>query len=101
MARGYKTGGRQKGVSNKVTQDVRELLSDVVYNELGNIHELLKFTEQKYRLDFIIKLLPYIIPRYGNIIDGQDSIDFGNSLAEEVSEGIKEISKTKNQVAKK
>ena len=100
MARGYKTGGRQKGVSNKVTQDVRELLSDVVYNELGNIHELLKFTEQKYRLDFIIKLLPYIIPRYGNIIDGQDSID-GNSLAEEVSEGIMEIIKTKNQVAEK
>ena len=64
MARGYKTGGRQKGTSNKVTQDVRALLKEVVSKELSEVDKLLKDVEPRDRLEFIIRLLPYTLPKF-------------------------------------
>jgi hypothetical protein len=63
MARGVKTGGRQKGTPNKVTGTVREMISQSISTELESLPKLLKQLEPKERMDTIIKLLPYLIPK--------------------------------------
>ena len=68
MARGYKTGGRQKGTSNKVTQDVRALLKELVSKEISNIDNLFKDVEPKDRLEFIVRLLPYTLPKFEDTV---------------------------------
>jgi hypothetical protein len=64
MARGVKTGGRQKGTSNKVTTDLRQLLKEFVTGELNKIDSLLEQVEAKDRLELLVKLLPYTLPRF-------------------------------------
>lgn len=67
MAKGFKTGGRQKGTSNKITKDLRVLLKDLVNKELTEIDKLLEDVEPRDRLEFIIKLLPYTLPKFEGI----------------------------------
>ena len=67
MAKGLKTGGRQKGVCNRITKDVRLLLEDLVIKEINNIPTLLNSSEPKDRLEFIAKLLPYVLPKYDQV----------------------------------
>jgi hypothetical protein len=64
MATGVKTGGRQKGTSNKVTTDLRQLLKEFVTEELNKVDSLLEQVEAKDRLELLIKLLPYTLPRF-------------------------------------
>ncbi|MDX9770691.1 MAG: hypothetical protein RBT19_10020 [Tenuifilaceae bacterium] len=64
MAIGVKTGGRQKGTSNKVTTDLRQLLKEFVTEELNKVDSLLEQVEAKDRLELLIKLLPYTLPRF-------------------------------------
>jgi len=64
MARGVKTGGRQKGTSNKVTTDLRQLLKEFVTGELNKVDSLLEQVEAKDRLELLVKLLPYTLPRF-------------------------------------
>ncbi len=66
MARGVKTGGRQKGTPNRITQDVREVLSDFFEREVANIDGYFDAIDPKDRLTFIMKLLPYMLPKYEN-----------------------------------
>lgn len=63
MARGYKTGGREQGTPNKVTRDVREVLKSIVEDELKSLPEKLKELDSKDRLEIVVKLLPYVVPR--------------------------------------
>ena len=64
MATGVKTGGRQKGTSNKVTTDLRQLLKEFVTGELNKVDSLLEQVEAKDRLELLVKLLPYTLPRF-------------------------------------
>ena len=63
MAKGVKTGGRQKGTPNKLTGSVKEMLTQFVTNEVQHLPTLLNKLEPKEKIDFIVKLLPYIIPK--------------------------------------
>lgn len=63
MATGIKTGGRNKGTPNKVTKELREKIKSIVDNEITIIKESLKDLEPRDRMDFIIKLLPYVLPK--------------------------------------
>lgn len=63
MAKGLKTGGRTKGVANKTTAETKEIIQKIVSNELDNIEILLKQLEPKERIDAVIKMLPYIVPK--------------------------------------
>jgi hypothetical protein len=67
MSKGIKTGGRQKGTANKLTQSMREIVSDILKSELESIKETLESVEPKERLAFIVKLLPYSMPQYTSI----------------------------------
>jgi 23S rRNA C2498 (ribose-2'-O)-methylase RlmM len=67
MATGIKTGGRAKGTPNRTTTETKELLQNIVSKELDNIVVLLEKLEPKERIDAIIKLLPYIVPKQQEI----------------------------------
>ena len=58
-----KQGGRTKGVPNRLTKEMRSILKDVVYNELDNIQDTLQSLTAKERLDVLLKLLPYVVPK--------------------------------------
>ena len=64
---GTKFGGRTKGTPNRTTAATKELIQNVVSNELDNITELLNKLEPKERIDAVIKLLPYIVPKQSEI----------------------------------
>ena len=64
---GTKFGERTKGTPNRTTAETKELIQNVVSNELDNITELLNKLEPKERIDAVIKLLPYIVPKQSEI----------------------------------
>lgn len=63
MAKGAKTGGREKGTPNRLTKELRRLLKDLLHQELENLPDHLNSLETKERLEIVVKLLPYVIPR--------------------------------------
>jgi hypothetical protein len=63
MAPGIKTGGRVKGSLNLNSKEVRNIIKVVIDNELDNIDDLLNELPTRERLDFIIKLLPYVLSK--------------------------------------
>ena len=63
MAKGVKTGGREKGTPNRLTKELRRVLKDLLYHELKNLPEHLNSLEPKDRLELVVKLLPYVIPK--------------------------------------
>ena len=63
MAKGYKTGGRQIGTPNKRTA-ITENIEDMVLKEFNKIPHYIESLNNKERLEFIIKLLPYAVPKY-------------------------------------
>jgi hypothetical protein len=63
MAKGIKTGGRQKGTSNKLSGTVKEMITQFVTNEIQHLPSILSMLEPREKADYIIKLLPYILPK--------------------------------------
>ncbi|MFZ4740074.1 MAG: hypothetical protein ACOYLE_02800 [Bacteroidales bacterium] len=64
MEKRKKTGGRIKGVSvNKVSKELKEIIKDVLQNEFDVISETLQKLEPDKRLEIVVKLLPYAIPK--------------------------------------
>lgn len=65
--KGQKTGGRKLGSLNKVTNDVKNIIADVVANNLQSINEDIASLSPLERINAITKLLPYVIPRQTDI----------------------------------
>ncbi len=63
MANGQKTGGRQAGTPNKLTKELRAVLKDLLYDELMHLQEHFKALSEKERVELLIKLLPFVMPR--------------------------------------
>jgi 23S rRNA C2498 (ribose-2'-O)-methylase RlmM len=59
--------GRPKGAVNKTTAEAKALLQIIVNNELETIQQRLEQLDNKERIDAVIKLLPYIVPRQTEI----------------------------------
>lgn len=58
-----KYGGRKKGTPNKDTKELRERVSDLIDNNFDRIQADLDQLEPKERLDFLVKLLEYGLPK--------------------------------------
>ncbi len=67
MATGVKTGGRTKGAVNNTTKEIRTVLKDVINNELLNIEKLFESLPPKERLEIIVKLIPFVLPKVENV----------------------------------
>ena len=64
---GKKFGGRKKGTLNKMTKELRSTLKDVLFHEIEEIEDRLDLLDLKDRLELLIKLMPYALPKVTSI----------------------------------
>ncbi len=64
---GKKYGGRQKGTPNKLTKELRFNLKDILFNELETLEDRLEELEPRVRIELLIKLMPFILPKVDKI----------------------------------
>lgn len=60
---GRKYGGRKKGTPNKITGTVKEMINKTLTKQLESLPKLLSELSPKERVEVVIKLLPYLIPK--------------------------------------
>lgn len=60
---GKKYGGRQKGTPNRMTKELRSVLKDLLYEEIEELRERLNGLKPKERIELIIKLMPFALPK--------------------------------------
>lgn len=60
---GQKFGGRAKGTPNKLTAEIRDLISEFVRGEIDHLERGSLTLSTKERIDMIAKLLPYVLPK--------------------------------------
>jgi len=61
--KGQKTGGRQAGTPNKVTTEIRNFLSSLVFDNMDLITQDFRQLTTEQRMILLPKILPYIAPR--------------------------------------
>jgi len=82
-----KTGGRIKGVPNKTSSQTKGLIQIVVSDQMESVNMLLNMLEPKERIDAIIKLLPFVIPKQSTIeIDNKEEDSFFRTVVVEIIE---------------
>ena len=64
--------GRPKGAVNKLTKELRTALKNVVADELEKIPELFEKLEPKDRLELLIKMLSYTLPKITPVTQSVD-----------------------------
>jgi hypothetical protein len=64
---GKKTGGRTSGTPNKVTSELRKTLKGIIAAELDELLTTLAELPARERLDLVIKLLPFCLPKVNTI----------------------------------
>ena len=74
---GIKHGGRQKGTPNIMTKELRSVLKDILYQELEEVQERFKLLEPKERIELLIKLMPYVLPKVTSISHTTNEPDWG------------------------
>lgn len=75
--------GRPPGVPNRITRELREILKTFVAEELEGLPERIRTLNEKDRVELLIKLLPYVLPKvesvshsYGEPMDLEGIINF-------------------------
>jgi hypothetical protein len=64
--------GRPRGVGNKVTKEAKDVLASFVSGELEYLQLYMDSLKVKDRLELLIKLLPYVMPKQSYIeLDAQ------------------------------
>lgn len=72
-----KHGGRTKGTPNLLTSELKTILNSLVQKELSKISETFEKLVPEKRLDYLIKLLPYILPKAEpSVIEPQEARKF-------------------------
>ena len=64
---GKKYGGRKKGTPNRMTKELRSVLKDVLYEEIEALQERLDALNPKERVELLIKLMPYALPKVTSV----------------------------------
>ncbi len=88
--KGLKTGGRIKGSENKVTSSIRNKINLLLENQFETIENDFNNLTSKERLEIIVKLLPYSIPKQLETTNYTE-IDIDNLDFEVTEEMQKEI----------
>ncbi len=60
---GQKTGGRVAGTPNRLTKELRTVLRDMIAAEMDALPKTLEGLTAKERLDVLIKLMPFCLPK--------------------------------------
>jgi len=64
---GKKTGGRVAGTPNKITIELRKTLKGIVASELETLPTTFEQLHPKERLELLVKLLPFCMPKVDSI----------------------------------
>jgi hypothetical protein len=70
---GKKTGGRVAGTPNKITIELRKTLKGIIAKELDSLPQTLEQLPPKERIDLVIKLLPFCMPKVDPIGGSYDT----------------------------
>jgi hypothetical protein len=65
MAKGVKHGGRSKGVPNKVSSELKEVLSSYCLNEFQFLNANIERLTLHERIILFSKVLPFVLPKNG------------------------------------
>jgi hypothetical protein len=69
---GKKYGGRESGTPNKLTSEARQVLKQAIQKEMSLIENHFNLLEPKDRLEILVKLLPFILPKANNnLLEGK------------------------------
>lgn len=60
---GKKFGGREAGTPNKLTKEIRAALKNILHQEIELLPDHFNKLEPKDRLEILIKLLPFALPK--------------------------------------
>ncbi len=63
MPKGQKFGGRRKGTGNKISAELKEVLSSYCLNEFQYLNANIQRLNLSERLVFFMKVLPFILPK--------------------------------------
>jgi 23S rRNA C2498 (ribose-2'-O)-methylase RlmM len=70
---GQKFGGRTKGTKNLKTSETKEIIQSIVRNQMEDVEELLNKLEPNDRINAIIKLISFVVPKQSTIeIDNKE-----------------------------
>jgi hypothetical protein len=64
---GQKTGGRTAGTPNRVTSELRKTLKGIIAAELDELPTTLSELPARERLELLIKLMPFCLPKVNTI----------------------------------
>jgi hypothetical protein len=70
---GQKTGGRTAGTPNRLTKELRTVLRDMIAAEMDALPKTLEGLTAKERLDVVIKLLPFCLPKVQAVAANYDA----------------------------
>jgi hypothetical protein len=59
--------GRKPGIPNKMTKELRKILKVLVESELKKLPKRMIFLKKKERIELLIKLLPYVLPKVESV----------------------------------
>jgi hypothetical protein len=65
MPKGAKYGGRRKGTGNKISAELKEVLSSYCLNEFQYLNANIQRLTLSERLVFFTKVLPFVLPKNG------------------------------------
>jgi hypothetical protein len=63
MPKGLKAGGRKVGTPNRTTKQIRTTIADIIAGEIDRLKETLDSLEPQQRLYYLVKLLPFVVPK--------------------------------------
>ncbi len=73
--------GRPAGRPNLLTREMRLILKNIIANELEKIPDTLEKMELEKRLDVVLKLLPYVLPKVDNVnMTNDEPIEYNFSI---------------------
>jgi hypothetical protein len=84
MTNRKKTGGRQKGTTNKLKRETKDWLNDLITSNHLQMEKDIKALEPKERLQVFEKFMQYTIPKMQSV---QTTVDF-NKLTDEQLENV-------------
>jgi hypothetical protein len=73
MPKNAKYGGRTKGVSNKVSAGLKEVLSSYCLNEFQFLNANIERLTLSERLVFFTKVLPFVLPK--NVAHEENTVE--------------------------
>lgn len=84
--KGFKTGGRTIGSTNKVTADLRNMVKNIVEENMEQIRQDIATLTPRERVAVIEKLMQYVIPKIQSVeLDAQKEVNSAVTLLRELA----------------